>query len=83
MENERRSEPRVKRRLFVSLRIVAERRTFFAYTGDISRSGMFIETRELRPVGARINLQGGSGEVEMVVARVRESAPAGMALRLA
>lgn len=82
--SEKRTEVRRKIRQFVALRAVAEKKTIFAYTVDVSASGMFVETRDLRPIGARISIEGSAGSVQMVVVRVRENgASTGMGLRRA
>ena len=79
--SEKRTEPRRKIRQFVSLRAVTEKKTFFAYTVDVSASGMFVATKDLRPLGTKITIEGSAGSVEMVVVRVREGGACGMGLR--
>lgn len=83
-DGNKRSEPRRRIRQFVALRAVTEKRTIFAYTVDVSPSGMFVATTDLRPLGTKITIEGSAGSVQMVVVRVRESgANSGMGLRRA
>ena len=81
--SEKRAEPRRRIRQFVALRAVTEKRTIFAYTVDVSPSGMFVSTNDLRPLGTKLNIEGSAGSVLMVVVRVRESGATGMGLRRA